>query len=190
MAAAQTAMSRIGGWLAVLSIGAGILYVLYVLYWSGDEVAAFELEPRGRTDELAVRLDPAMTPVRAILSLDYSGRRGGRIASYDVAIGGDAEAGIKDIFTESGIANDTSDDTSRSSRVRTQNINLGSFEVPLEAGYLLRAEIAPSGRVDVEAARMTLAANSAVWDARIIAGLVGAMVLGFGLGVAGRRSDG
>ncbi|MDZ7810710.1 MAG: hypothetical protein U5L11_12205 [Arhodomonas sp.] len=176
--------------LAILGIVGGFFYLFYVLYWSGERVAQIELEPRGRSEELAVALNPEMTPVRAILELDYSGRIGGRIARYEVAIGGDEDARIKDIFYERGTANDSSDDSGRSMRTRGHNVNLGTFEVPREAGYLLRAEIAPSSRVNVEAARVTLTRNSAEWDFRIIGGLVAAILIGFGLGAAGRNRAG
>lgn len=109
MAGKQGTISRIGSWLAILGIVAGILYVIYVLYWSGEQVAQIELEPRGRSEDLAVALSPEMTPVRAVLALEYSGRLGGRIARYEVAIGGDEEAGVKDILYARGTANDSSD---------------------------------------------------------------------------------
>lgn len=190
MAGKQGTISRIGSWLAILGIVAGILYVMYVLYWSGEQVAQIELEPRGRSEDLAVALSPEMTPVRAVLALEYSGRLGGRIARYEVAIGGDEEAGVKDILYARGTANDSSDNSGRSIRTRGHNVNLGTFEVPLDAGYLLRAEVAPSNRVDVETATVTLTANSAEWDFRIIGALVAAVVLGFGLGAAGRKRAG
>jgi len=190
MAANQSATNRFGALLAILGIAGAILYVLYVLSWSGERVAQIELEPRGRSEELAVALNPEMTPVRAILAVDYSGRIGGRIARYEVAIGGDEDARVKDIFYERGTANDSSDESGRSTRTRGHNVNLGTFEVPREAGYLLRAEIAPSSRVDVEAARVTLTGNSAEWDFRIIGGLVAAIVLGFILGAVGRNRAG
>lgn len=190
MSERQGTISRFGTLLAVLGIAGGILYVVYVLYWSGERFAVIDLEPRGRSEELAVALSPDMTPVRAVLNLDYSGRLGGRIARYEVAIGGDEETRIKDIFNERGTANDSSDNSERSIRTRGHNVNLGTFEVPREAGYLLRAEISPSSRVDVEAVTVTLTANSAEWDFRIIGGLVAASVLGFGLGAAGRNRAG
>ena len=190
MAAKQSAVNRFGALLAILGIAALFLYVFYVLYWSGERVAQIELEPRGRSEQLSVALSPDMTPMRAVLALDYSGRLGGRIARYEVAIGGDKEARIKDIFYQRGTAKDTSDNSGRSSRTRGHNVNLGTFEVPREAGYLLRGEIAPSSRVDVEAATVTLTRNSAEWDFRIISGLVAAVLLGFGLGTAGRNRSG
>lgn len=190
MAGKQSKISSIGGLLAISGIVAGILYVLYVMSWSGEQVAQIALEPSGSSEELAVSLGPDMTPVRAVLGLDYSGRLGGRIARYEVAIGGDEEAGIKDIFYERGTANDPSDNSGRSSRTRGHNVNLGTFEVPLEAGYLLRAQVSPSSRVNVEAATVTLTANSAEWDFRIIGGIAAAVVLGFGLSAVGRKRTG
>jgi len=190
MAAKQSAINRFGALLAILGIAGLLLYVFYVLYWSGERVAQIELEPRGRSEEISVALSPDMTPVRAILALDYSGRLGGRIARYEVAIGGDEEARIKDIFYRRGTAKDTSDNSGRSSRTRGHNVNLGTFEVPGDAGYLLRGEIAPSSRVDVAGATVTLTRNSAEWDFRIIGGLAAALLLGFGLGVAGRNRGG
>lgn len=179
-------INRIGGLLAIFAIAAGIFYVLYVLYWSGDQIARIELSPQGRSEALAVALEPEMNPVRAILNLEHSGQLGRRIASYDVAIGGDDEAGIKDIFNKDGIANDPSDDTGRTIRVRGHNVNLGTFEVPLDAGYLLRADISPSNQVDIHAASVTLTANSAEWDFRIVGGLAAALILGAVMGAAGR----
>lgn len=189
MAAQQGTISRIGSMLAILGIVSGILYVLYVFYWSGERVALIDLEPRGRSEELAVSLSPDMTPVRAVLGLEYSGRLGGGIARYDIAIGGGAEARIKDIFYERGTANDPTDNSGRSSRVRSHNVNLGTFEVPREAGYLVRAGISPASRINVEAATVTLTGNSAEWDFRIVGAIVAALVLGFGLGAAGRNRN-
>lgn len=178
----RSMVQKLGAWLAILAIVGGFLYVFYVLYWSGERIARIELEPAGRSSELAVALRPEMNPVRAVLRFEYSGWRGRRIASYDIAIGGDDDVRIKDIFNESGIANDSSDETGRTSRTQGHNVNLGTFDVPLEAGYLVRSDISPSNRVDVEAARVTLTANSAKWDFRIIGGLAVALVLGFVIG--------
>ncbi|PQO23263.1 hypothetical protein C2I36_08870 [Rhodobacteraceae bacterium WD3A24] len=186
MAGQRSALNTLGGWLAVLAIAGGLFYVLYVISWSGDTVARIELAPQGRSEELPVALSPEMDPVRGVLGLEYSGRLGGRIATYDVAIGGDEDVDIKDIFTESGIANDPSDESGRSSRVRGHSVNLGTFEVPVDAGYLVRADIEPSSRVDLESATLSLTANSAEWDLRIIGGLGLALILGLGMGMAGR----
>lgn len=187
MAERRGAISRFGLMLAILGIAAGSLYFVYVLYWSGERVAEIDLEPRGHSKELAVALSPEMTPVRAILNLDHSGRLGGRIARYEVAIGGDEEARVKDIFYERGTAKDSSETSGQAVLTRGHNVNLGTFEVPREAGYLLRAEISSRSRVNVEAATVTLRANSAEWDFRIIGGLVAASVIGFALAAAGRK---
>ncbi|WP_366655714.1 hypothetical protein [Fodinicurvata sp. EGI_FJ10296] len=182
----QSVVSRLGGLLAILAIASAIFYVFYVIYWSGETVTQIELASQGRSEELPVALDPTMNPVRAVLGLEYSGRIGRRIARYDVAIGGDEEAEIKDIFTHSGIANDSSDESGRSIRVRGHNINLGTFEVPLDAGYLVRANIAASNGIDIESATVTLTANSAVWNFRIVGGLAVTFIFGFVMVVAGR----
>lgn len=190
MAGRQTAVSRFGVLLAVLGIAGAVLYGVYVLYWSGERFAEIDLEPRGRSEELAIALSPEMTPVRAMLNLEYSGRLGERIARYEVAIGGDEEARVKDIFYERGTAKDSSENSGQAVLTRSHNVNLGTFEVPREAGYLLRAEISSRSRVNVEAATVTLTANSAEWDFRLIGGLVAASVIGFGVAAAGRKRGG
>lgn len=190
MAERRGAISQLGIGLAILGIAAGILYVFYVLYWSGERVAEIDLEPRGPSEELAVALSPEMTPVRAMLNFDYSGRLGGRIARYEVAIGGDEEARVKDIFYERGTAKESSENSGQAVLTRGHNVNLGTFEVPREAGYLLRAEISSSSRVDVEAATVMLTANSAEWDFRVITGLAAASAIGFGLAAAGQKRAG
>lgn len=190
MAEQKSTLERSGGTLAVLAITAGFVYVLYVLYWSGEQIAQIELAPQGRSEELAVALSPEMNPVRAVLALDHSGRLGRRIATYDLAIGGDDAAGIKDIFTADGITNDPSDETGHSSRVRRHNVNLGTFEVPRDAGYLVRADIAPSSRVDIDSASVSLTANSAEWSILVIGGLTAALILGAVMAAFGRSRTG
>ncbi|MFN2307669.1 MAG: hypothetical protein ABR504_11880 [Paracoccaceae bacterium] len=185
----QNTTQRLGIFLAILGIAGVFLYGFYVIFWSGERIAQIELEPEGRSSELAVALDPEMNPVRAVLRVEYSGWRGRRVASYDIAIGGDDDVRIKDIFNESGIASDSSEESGPSSRTRGLSINLGTFDVPQAAGYLVRSDISPSLRMDVETARITLTANSAEWDFRIVGALAVALVLGYAMGIAGRNKE-
>lgn len=173
-----------GGWLVLLAVAAGMLYALYVVRWSGDLVADIPLEAPGVTEYESFELDPDMSPVRATLDMSLLARRG-RAFKYSAMIHGQ-EGRVKAVFEKSGDYSFDSDSDDNRRRQRGVDINLGAFDVPAESNYGARVSVTPRRRAEIKSARLVLKANAATFDARIIGGLVAALVLGFILGVLGK----
>jgi len=180
----KTPREKLGGWLAFLAFAAMILYPLYVVKWSGSTVAEAELRTSGTTRRDSITLDPAMTPVRAVLQFEVR-PQGSRVASYSVTV---TDAGGNLVFDESGTAG-LSDETGGSAGpARGLSVNVGTFPVPAAGPHSILAEITP--RAPVSSAALTLKGNSAQWDFRIIAVIAGSFVVGFILGRPGRGNGG
>ncbi|WP_101068613.1 hypothetical protein [Roseovarius salinarum] len=184
MAIQKSPREKLGGWLALLAFAAMVLYPLYVVKWSGSTVAQAELRTSGTTRRDSVPLDPAMTPVRAVLDFEVR-PQGSRVASYSVTV---SDAGGNVVFDESGTAS-LSDETGGSAGpARGLSVNVGSFPVPAAGPHSIIAEITP--RAPLSSAALVLRGNSAQWDFRIIAAIAGTFVFGFILGRPGRTERG
>ena len=178
---------KLGTWIAVLAIVASILYVMYVLKWSGSELAAFELAASGGEPTHTVELEAGMSPMRALIETELFARNG-RAFAYDVTIHGQDMDGVKEVLVKNAdmyIRKKKDSDSSNRRRKQSANVNLGTFDVPAGGNYVVRSTIDPYRNVTVREARLVLMANTATFDFRIIGGLVLALLVGLALGKQG-----
>ncbi|NBD95702.1 MAG: hypothetical protein GVY11_04405 [Gammaproteobacteria bacterium] len=167
----------LGGWLMVIAIAAGVVYALYVVRWSGERVAEVPLQTSGETRSGGIELAPGMNPVRATLETDMRARDG-RVYRYSVMLVGESDD-VKAVLDDSGDHRLSSgSDSSERLRERSASLNLGLIEVPVEGEYTVIASLSPHRRTRMDDARLLLQANTATFDARIIGGLAGLLVLG------------
>lgn len=183
-------INSLGGGLLLLAVILGSVYAFWVVSWSGEEVARLPLEsaddakPDGYLGPVA--LTPGMSPVRALIDLDYESWN-----FANTAIGYTAEAVDADgdrLWRMEGRI-DSRDSGDNTGEDQGATVNLRAFEVPASGDYYVGLDIGMAGPADLTGADLVLRANAATFDVRIVGALAALALLGVWLGQRGRGRE-